>query len=84
MLTGCAVNRNHVTFLAHVVLEQRINANGKVEFYEEEENAKLRDLQTKEHSDDAENESEYQEEHIKHQVRHEEKFRTLKRKQRQD
>lgn len=77
MLTGGTVNRDLITDFAVEVLEERINANGKVELNEEEEDAKLRDLESKEHSNDPKNQWQDQEKYIEYHVRYKKAFRAL-------
>lgn len=77
VLTRSAVDRDLIALREILVLEQRVDADGEVELDEEEENAKLRDLKTEKHSNDAEREAEDQEENVHHQVRDEKVLRAL-------
>lgn len=80
MLTSVAVNRDLIGPLSMIVFEERINADSEVELDEEEEYAKLRYLKTEEHSNDAKNECQYEEENVENHVRDEEAFGALQNK----
>lgn len=80
MLTRSRTYGNLVTnFLAgFVVLVQGISAYRRVDFHEEEENAKFRDLKTEECSDNAEYDCDNQEKDVKDKIRNEERLGMLK------
>jgi hypothetical protein len=77
VLTRATVDRDLVALLKPLILEQRVDADREVELDEEEENAKLRDLEAEKHSDNAHGEREDQEENIHDQVGEEKVFRAL-------